>query len=58
MKDLFNPLAEIISMQDTKSNTHQHVKDQLIKNTYKIHTNHLNKEHKLVKKADEGGKQK
>ena len=58
MKDLFNPLAEIILMQDTKSNTHQHVKDQLIKNTYKIHTNHLNKEHKLVKKADEGGKQK
>ena len=57
MKDLFNPLAEIISLQDAKSNKHQHIKDQLIKNPYKIHTNHLNKESKLAEKEDQSGKQ-
>ena len=57
MKDLFNPLAEIISLQDAKSNKHQHIKDQLIKNPYKIHTNHLNKESKLDEKQDQSGKQ-
>ena len=41
VKDLFNPLAEIISLQDAKSNKHQHIKDQLTKNPYKIHTNCL-----------------
>ena len=57
VKDLFNPLAEIISLQDAKSNKHQHIKDQLIKNPYKIHTNHLNKESKLAEKEDQSGKQ-
>lgn len=56
MKDLFHPLAEIISMQDAKSNKQEeskqkfHIKDQLVKK----HTNHLNNESKL----DESGKQK
>ena len=31
VKDLFNPLVEIISLQDSKSNKHQHIKDNLIK---------------------------
>ena len=57
VKDLSNPLAEIISLQDAKSNKHQHVKDQSIKNPYKIHTNHLNKESKLDEKKDQKGKQ-
>ena len=43
VKDIFNPLAKIVSKQDAKSNKHQHIKGQLIKNPYKIHTNHLNK---------------
>ena len=58
MKDLFNPLVEIVSMQDAKSNKHQHIKDQLIRNSYKIRTNHLNKESKLDEREDESGKQK
>ena len=57
VKDFFNPLAETISLQDAKSNKHQHIKDQLIKNPYKIHTNHLNKESKLDEKEDQSGKQ-
>ena len=57
MKDLFNPLAEIISLQDLKGNKHHPIKDQLIKNPYKIHTNHLNKECKLDEKEDQSGKQ-
>ena len=57
MKDLFNPLAEIISLQDAKSNKHQHIKDQLTKNPYKIHTNCLNKESKSDEKKDQKGKQ-
>ena len=57
VKGLFNPLAEIISLQDVKSNKHQHIKDQLIKNLYKIHTNHLNKESKLDEKKDQKRKQ-
>ena len=60
MKDLFHPLAEIISIQDAKSNKQEeskqkfHIKDQLVKK----HTNHLNKESKLDEKEDESGKQK
>ena len=60
MKDLFNPLAEIISMQDAQSNKqekfkqHFHIKDQLLKK----YTNHLNKESKLDEKENESGKQK
>ena len=50
VKDLFNPLVEIISMQDAKSNKCQHIKDQLVKNPYKTHTNHLNKQSKLDEK--------
>ena len=57
VKDLFNPLAGIISLQDLKGNKHQPIKDQLIKNPYKIHTNHLNKECKLDEKEDQSGKQ-
>ena len=57
VKDFFNPLAETISLQHAKSNKHQHIKDQLIKNPYKIHTNHLNKESKLDEKEDQSGKQ-
>ena len=57
VKDLFNPLVEIISLKDSKSNKHQHIKDHLIKNTLKIHTNHLNKESKLHEKEDQSGKQ-
>ena len=57
VKDLFNPLAQIILLQDAKSNKHQHIKDQLMKNAYKIHTNHLNKESKLDEKEDQSGKQ-
>ena len=57
VKDLFNPLVEIISLQDSKNNKHQHIKDHLIKNPFKIHTNHLNKESKLHEKEDQSGKQ-
>ena len=57
VKDLFNPLAETISLQDAKSSKHQHIKDQLIKNPYKIHTNHINKESKLDEKEDKSKKQ-
>ena len=57
LKDLFNPLAEIISLQDEKSNKHQHIKDQLIKNPYKIHTNHLIRKSKFDEKEDQRGKQ-
>ena len=57
VKDLFNPLAETISLQDAKSSKHQHIKDQLIKNPYKIHTNHINKESKLDEKEDQSKKQ-
>ena len=58
VKDLFNSLAEIISVQDSKSSKYQHIKDQIIKNSYKVHTNHLNIESKLDEKEDESGKQK
>ena len=54
----FQFISRNISMQDSKSNKYQHIKDQIIKNSYKVHTNHLNIESKLDEKEDESGKQK